>query len=253
VATRPAPSASTSADFSETECFAVAKAPSSAVTRPSGNSFDLGGSVTDGVVVTGGAAGGDPTGTVSFFVCGPMPTGTCDAGGTALGTATLLPDANGATSTSTGTSPALTPASPGRYCFRGEYSGDANYVPSSDSGANECFAVTTGPPQPPPPVAPAAVCGTLRINKKAVTVGARTTVRATVRNTNAGAMAGIRVIVRGAGVRTSGRTNTLGVARLVIRPRAAGVVRLRVVGSAQCVAKLVARGVFRPPTLAGRR
>jgi hypothetical protein len=242
-----------SSDSSEAECFAVTPAPSATVTAPSSGSFDLGGSVTDGVVVTGNTAGGDPMGTVSFFVCGPMPTGTCDTGGTPLGSATLGPDANAATFTATATSAAYTPGSPGRYCFRGVYSGDANYQPSSDSGANECFSVTALPPLPPPPATPPAVCGTLRIDKKTVSARVRTTVRATVRNTAAEAMAGVRVIARGAGVRTSARTNTLGVARLVLRPRSAGVVRLRALGSTRCVARLVARGVFRPPALTGRR
>jgi hypothetical protein len=112
-----------SADFSETECFMVAKAPSSTVTTPSSDSVVLGDSVSDRAVVGGNAAGGPPTGTVSFFVCGPLsdPAATCASGGISLGVKTLAAIAG--TNNSQAESNAFTPTAPGRYCFRGRLLG----------------------------------------------------------------------------------------------------------------------------------
>ena len=95
--------------------------------------------------MTGTAAGGDPTGEVNFFVCGPIASpATCGTGGTAVAgnPQTLVSDGVAATFTSSATSGAFTPTAVGRYCFRAEYGGSNIYNPSSDSGANECFTVT---------------------------------------------------------------------------------------------------------------
>jgi hypothetical protein len=46
---------------------------------------------------------------------------------------------------STATSAAFTPTAVGVWCFAGYYSGNANYVPSSDGGVDECFTVTPKP------------------------------------------------------------------------------------------------------------
>lgn len=137
-----------------TECFTVAKIPTSTVTTPvdgSGtptSSIALGQSIFDRAVVTGTAAGDDPTGTVKFFVCGPIAApATCTTGGTQVGAPpegeTLVSDGDPTTFTSSATSDAFEPSAIGRYCFRGEYGGSTVYEPSSDSGANECFTVTT--------------------------------------------------------------------------------------------------------------
>jgi hypothetical protein len=132
------------------ECFDVAKINSATVTTPvdgSGvetHSITLGGSIRDKAVVTGSAAGGDPTGTVTFFICGPIASGTCSTGGTQVGSPVpLVSDGNPATFTSSATSDPVTPTAVGRYCFRGDYSGSNIYNASSDSGENECFTVTT--------------------------------------------------------------------------------------------------------------
>jgi len=133
------------------ECFTVARVPSSTVTTPvdgSGtpkNAIQLGESIYDKAVVTGSAVGGIPTGTVSFFICGPIATGTCDTGGTAVTGNPVALDAgtSGPPPSASATSGAVTPTAVGRYCFRGEYSGDNHYLPSSDSGLNECFTVST--------------------------------------------------------------------------------------------------------------
>jgi hypothetical protein len=139
------------------ECFDVAKIPSSTVTTPvdgSGtptSSIALGQSIFDKAVVTGTSAGGDPTGTVKFFICGPIAApATCDGTinvGIQVGAPpegeTLVSDGDPTTFTSSATSDEVIPTEIGRYCFRGEYSGSTVYDPSSDSAASECFTVTT--------------------------------------------------------------------------------------------------------------
>jgi hypothetical protein len=82
-------------------------------------------------------------------------------------------------------------------------------------------------------------------------VGVRTTVRLRVRDQNGQAMAGVRVIARGPGIRTGARTNANGVVTLSIRPRSAGVVRFSVPGSTRCVLRLGIAARFRPPVLTG--
>jgi hypothetical protein len=69
-------------------------------------------------------------------------SGTCDTGGTDLGSVNLSSDGNPSTFTSSATSSSFTPSTVGRYCFRGEYSGSTSYDPSSDHGLNECFTVS---------------------------------------------------------------------------------------------------------------
>ncbi len=128
------------------------KCTASTVTAPmaggnsvSGSSVIPGTSVTDRAVVTGSALVGiapGATGTVSFFLCGPQATqaaAKCTAGGTLVGAAVNLPA--GAANPKIVDSSAVAPTVPGWYCFRGEYSGDANYPASADSSLSECFQV----------------------------------------------------------------------------------------------------------------
>ncbi len=94
----------------------------------------------DQAVVTATPASVNPTGTVSFFVCGPVAApAVCDTGGTAIGVRTLA----GTTNPATVVSDVAAFTSAGRYCFRAVYSGDAaKGIPgSSDSSATECFVV----------------------------------------------------------------------------------------------------------------
>jgi hypothetical protein len=140
-----------------TECFSVAKVPSKTVTTPSTTTVTLkaindGGTITDTALVspaTGQPDAGFPTGTVSFFICGPIASGTCSTGGTAVtgnpvqltNTTTTTPHTSTATSGAVGSSRIT---SVGRYCFRAQYSGDLNYNSSNDAGTGdaECFTVT---------------------------------------------------------------------------------------------------------------
>ncbi|HEV8361562.1 MAG TPA: Ig-like domain-containing protein, partial [Candidatus Thermoplasmatota archaeon] len=123
-----------SSDASEGECFTVTAAESSTDTTPADAAIVLGGSNSDQVTVAG-VPGVTPTGTVTFYVCSPsqLTNGVCSSGGSLVSTEALV---DGAAASDT-----FTPTSAGTWCFRGEYSGDANYEPSSDSSAGECFTV----------------------------------------------------------------------------------------------------------------
>ncbi|HXL44847.1 MAG TPA: hypothetical protein VN960_12415, partial [Gaiellaceae bacterium] len=130
---------------------------SSTVTTPlaggtsvSGSAVIPGTSVTDQAVVTGSALVGTapgPTGTVSFFMCGPQSTqalAQCTSGGDPVGSPVAL---SGSTNPATVSSSAVAPTAPGWYCFRAEYSGDTNYADgSTDSSLNECFQVAQATP-----------------------------------------------------------------------------------------------------------
>jgi hypothetical protein len=115
----------------------VSTSPTATVTTPTSSGIFLGDSNTDGVIVTGNATGGSPSGTVSFFACGPSAS-SCPSGGVFVGSAPLTPDVN---NTASATSPDFTPSSPGTWCFRGEYSGGPGYSVSSDGSVSECFTV----------------------------------------------------------------------------------------------------------------
>lgn len=89
------------------------------------------------VAVQGGTA--TPAGSVAFFLCKVDSPALCDTGGTSVGSTNLT----GASYPVTVVSPTAYVTSVGRYCWRGEFSGDAanNITGSSDSSATECFTV----------------------------------------------------------------------------------------------------------------
>jgi hypothetical protein len=109
--------------------------------------------VHDTATVVGNIAADTPSGTVNFFLCGPIPggSGSCGTGGTPAGSGTL--SGSGGTATATSSPDVNTSASPlsaGFYCFRAEWQGDNNYpTPLTEfggsSGTNECFTVRTIP------------------------------------------------------------------------------------------------------------
>jgi len=123
----------------------------------SSTSTGAGGSVTPGSTVTDTAtlsspAGFTPTGSVSFFLCGPIdPTlvsGGCATAGTQVGAAKTLV-AGAATSDATANT-----AVAGRYCWRTEYAPDAGsqgvYLAATHTNAtSECFTVAAAPTQTP--------------------------------------------------------------------------------------------------------
>jgi hypothetical protein len=129
-----------SSDGSSGECFTVGPATAHVASAPTNSTTTLHAGDSDQVTVTGNAAGGSPTGNVSFFVCGPVtgPPG-CATGGTAVGGP--VPLTGGAGNTATASSVTFSPGSAGVWCFRAEYSGDTNYGPGSDGSSAECFTV----------------------------------------------------------------------------------------------------------------
>ena len=132
----------TSADSATAECFDVTAASSSTVTSPTSSTIVLGRSDADGATVTGTTDGGSPTGTVTFYVCGPTSVPTpCTSTADPVGSAVSV--TAGAHDASTATSASFTPTSTGYWCFAGDYSGDTNYNPSADATTDECFDVTT--------------------------------------------------------------------------------------------------------------
>ena len=108
--------------------------------------------VHDTATVVGNQPSKTPSGTVTFFLCGPIATGACDGTtnvGTKIGTGTL----SGSGGTASADSPDVNTGiglDPGRYCFRAEWPGDANYTTplieyGGANGTNECFTVQQVP------------------------------------------------------------------------------------------------------------
>ena len=107
---------------------------------PTGTGQPLGVQARDTATLAG--TGGTPTGSVSFFLCGPAqvtPAG-CPTGGGQVGSATAV---GGGTALS-----ALGPASTsyGTYCWRAEYDGDDVYVAATHTNSgSECYRVSLMP------------------------------------------------------------------------------------------------------------
>jgi hypothetical protein len=129
-----------SVDRSTDECFYVSSATTSNSSAPSSPVTQILFPNTDVDTVTGNSAGGSPTGTVTYYVCGPTQKPiACHS--TAKEVGTPAPLVAGASNTSHATSAAFVPTSGGYWCFASDYSGDSNYNASSDSSVNECFDV----------------------------------------------------------------------------------------------------------------
>ena len=133
---------SASSDQSSDECYTVTAAGTSTSSAPTSSTGALGGPNSDVAVVTGNAAGGSPSGTVSFYECGPTGTPTpCTSLAHPVGGAVGV--TAGAGDTSSATSLNFTATSTGWWCFGAYYSGDSNYSASSDTGTDECYDVTS--------------------------------------------------------------------------------------------------------------
>lgn len=114
-----------------------------------GGSVNPGQPVTDTATVLGAGLSNPPTptGSVSFFLCGPIATGVCSTGGTPVSTNALAasaPPPGEAQATSGQVNTVASPLAPGRYCFRAEWPGDTNYpgaLSHTGTGNSECFNV----------------------------------------------------------------------------------------------------------------
>jgi hypothetical protein len=137
-----------------TECVDVTGSSSHPITPTlksafASSSIPLGSTDMDTATVTGTAAGGSPTGSVTFSACGPTASATpCTSPNAGSATAQVSPGSNH-TSTASAT---LDPDTTGWYCFLDQYSGDGNYTAVSDNDtATECVDVTGSSTNPTTP------------------------------------------------------------------------------------------------------
>lgn len=80
------------------------------------------------------------SGTLKFFLCGPIATGECTTGGTQIGAVAGIPVTNATAQPIDSDAATLTSA--GRYCWRGEFASGTTGVPGdTDSSPGECFEV----------------------------------------------------------------------------------------------------------------
>jgi Putative Ig domain len=102
----------------------------------------LGGGDTGTGTVVGTATGGTPTGTMSFYECGPAATPQpCTSTANPVGSpVTLVP---GTKHTATATAVPFSPGTAGYWCLAEYYSGDGNYPASSDTSTDGCFHATS--------------------------------------------------------------------------------------------------------------
>ena len=123
------------------ECFDVTPAASFSTTAPTNPTLTLGSADTELTTIGGNAAGGSPTGTVTFYACGPTATAMpCTSTSDPVGGPVVLTPGTGHTASVT--SPSFTPSSVGYWCVSGHYSGDANYSASLDATTDGCIDVT---------------------------------------------------------------------------------------------------------------
>jgi len=103
----------------------------------------LGNTTTDTVTVTGNSTGGSPSGSVSFYVCGPS-SGATPCTSTSEGIATVgLTAESGDRSVASLTVQVV--SSTGWFCFLDQYNGDGTYTSASDNNSStECVDVTGG-------------------------------------------------------------------------------------------------------------
>jgi hypothetical protein len=127
-----------SSDTSTDECFDVTPANSSTTSAPTSSSGSIGGPNSDVATITGSDNSVDPTGTVTFYTCGPTATPEPCTSGTQFDTESLSGTSNPAIVTSA----TITPDASGYWCFASVYSGDSNYAGSSDTSTDECFDVS---------------------------------------------------------------------------------------------------------------
>jgi hypothetical protein len=136
------------------------------------------------------------------------------------------------TSTSTRSTPPTTPTTQG--------------TPTSSPPTTSTAPTTTGAFQPPSAPCAARMVAT----RNRFVVGRRGVLQVKVIGADGQPLAGVTVVVRGAGVSVQGVTNSAGVVRFVVRPRSPGAIRINLRQPAACAAlSRLARaiGAFKPP------
>jgi uncharacterized repeat protein (TIGR01451 family) len=122
--------------------------------------------------------------------------------------------------------------------------GEQNPADNTASATTTVLAPLT-PPRTPTPKP--AVCVTLTVSTRAVSVGKRATVTTTVRAAGR-PVKGARVLVRGAGIRTTAVTGANGRAVVRITARRAGILLVTVTNTRACGTKRIGVvGAFEPP------
>jgi hypothetical protein len=155
----------------------------------------------------------------------------------------------------------------------GHAPGDCVTTTTQETTTTTTTTTTAPSPPPPPPTAtptpsttqsttssttttapftpPAIVCATrLSISSTQFVVGRRSILVVRVRDLNGTPVAGVTVLVRGAGVTLQAKTDSAGIARFSVRPRSAGMIRISLAQPAACnaVSRLArAVGIFKPP------
>jgi alpha-tubulin suppressor-like RCC1 family protein len=120
--------------------FTVGLDSSSMNATPSSSGIGIGSDNSDSAVVKGNTTRGNPTGTVTFYECGPTVTPEpCTSEANPLGSPVGVTAVSG--DTSSASSMSFTASSTGYWCLAAYYSGDSNYEASSDAASNECFDV----------------------------------------------------------------------------------------------------------------
>jgi uncharacterized repeat protein (TIGR01451 family) len=128
------------------ECFAVTPAtPGFTTTILAPSVRTVGNPWGDTATVAGNAAGGPPTGTVTWTLCQESTPSTPCTGGTGIGSDNT-PTMSGNNSTFTLPNP-QTPTAPGTYCFNASFAATAggNYSNVSQQTGTECFTVNAAP------------------------------------------------------------------------------------------------------------
>ena len=122
-----------------------AQVPPTIMTTSSASTADFGVKVHDDATLTGTVAFGPASGTVDFHLCGPtVAAANCTTGGTDVGSVPVTTTASGGTATSPDYTVGVTAAASGYYCWRANYTPDANslYLAGSHTNATtECFFV----------------------------------------------------------------------------------------------------------------
>jgi hypothetical protein len=128
-----------------TECVDVTGSSTGSVTPTlksvlSSSSVPYGSSAVDTATVTGTTADGSPTGTLTFYACGPTSAATaCTSPNVGPATEEVSPESGDRATASV----TINPGAPGWYCFLDQYSGDGNYNAVSDNDTStECLDVT---------------------------------------------------------------------------------------------------------------
>jgi hypothetical protein len=106
------------------------------------SSIPAGSTSVDTVTLTGNATAGSPTGSITFYACGPTASAAACTSPNIGGVSVEVSPESGNKSYASVT---IQPGSPGWYCFLDEYSGDSHYKAVSDNDpSTECLDVTSG-------------------------------------------------------------------------------------------------------------